>query len=290
MGEIFIGTSGFASPSARSGTIAGSGAATDLLAGYATRFDAVELDSVFYRAPSKGTVGAWSEATEGRFRFSVRVPRELTHVDRLGMPMRAARFAERLGPLGPRLGCLLFTTPPTFERDLGRLDGVLDALPGVGTAWEFRHPSWFESPEAFDLLAQRGATPVIVDNHDGTGTADLLPGGDRWHRWSFPAIYVRFRKDRYRPGDLFAWGEMLSEALAAGRDVYAFFKQSPEAALYAIALAELLVDTQSRLADARRQQERLDGTLAVRESLTAAEPMASTGPRGFVPVHTDLAP
>jgi uncharacterized protein YecE (DUF72 family) len=118
-----------------------SAAAPDMLAAYAERFEAVELDSVFYRPPSPGTIRTWREVTPDTFTLSVRIPRELTHVDRLGMPERVGRLAESLLELGPRLGCLLFTTPPTFDCDVERLRAVLDAVPhGTPTAWEFRHP------------------------------------------------------------------------------------------------------------------------------------------------------
>lgn len=244
VGRFFVGMSGFASPSARGRLPATSGAAADLLAAYGKRFTSVEMDSCFYRAPSVGTVRQWAEATPDDFSFSVHVLREATHVDRLGIPGRVRGFLDSLEGLGPRLRCLLFSTPPSFACDVSRFRGVLDALPeGARTVWAFRDPSWL-CPEVLDLLVERGSAPAVVEYRDCTLGESLLPGGDLDERWDLPFVYVRFRKDRYRPGELMAWGKVLGDALARGKDVYAYFRQSPEADAYAAALSELLAEAE----------------------------------------------
>jgi uncharacterized protein YecE (DUF72 family) len=229
----------------RSGVPAPSAAAPDLLAAYAKRFGSVELDSVFYRSPAPSTVQEWHNATNEPFRFTVRIPREITHVDRLGLPPRVRGFLDSLEPLGDRLGAVLFTTPPTFGCDIARFRAVLDALPGhVRSAWEFRHPSWL-CPDVLDLLAQRHSAPVILESFDGTSSSDLLPGGALADRWEFPFVYVRFRREAYTYADLVVWGDMLGDVIGAGQDVYAFFRQSPEAIGYATALGELLQEARA---------------------------------------------
>jgi uncharacterized protein YecE (DUF72 family) len=244
-----VGTSSFASPSIRPRLDSSSAAAPDLLAAYAARFPAVELDSVFYREPGSDTVEGWTSATSEQFTFAVRVPRDVTHVDRLGIPMRAARFVESLQPLGPRLGCVLFTTPPTFECDIARFESVLDVMPeGMRTAWEFRHPSWL-CPDVLALLASRNAAPVVVEAQDASTSAELMPGGRLAERWGFPFVYVRFRREHYTYADLCVWGEVLGDVIGEGRDVCAFFKQSANATSYATALYELLAEARSATFD-----------------------------------------
>jgi len=240
-----VGTSSFASPSIRPTLDAASASATDLLAAYADRFPAVELDSVFYREPGSDTVAGWCNATHDDFTFAVRVPRDVTHVDRLGIPMRAARFVESLRPLGRRLGCVLFTTPPTFECDIGRFESILGVMPdGLRTAWEFRHPSWL-CPDVLALLASRNAAPVVVEAQDASTSAELMPGGALSERWSFPFVYVRFRREHYTYADLCVWGEILGDVTGEGRDVLAFFRQSANATSYATALYELLAEAKA---------------------------------------------
>ena len=223
--------------------------APELLAAYATLFASVELDSVFYRRPSFETVASWRDATPDDFRFAIRVPREITHVDLLEVPDRTYDFAMSVEPLGPRLGAILFTTPPTFGCDIDRFHRVLDAIPdGVRTAWEFRHSSWM-CPDILELLAQRDSCPVIIEAFDGLadghGARELLPGGALADRYEFPFVYVRFRRESYTYADLVVWGDMLGDVVGEGRDVYAFFRQSTESACYATALTELLAEAKS---------------------------------------------
>jgi uncharacterized protein YecE (DUF72 family) len=244
-----VGTSSFASPSIRPNLDSSSAAASDLLAAYADRFPAVELDSVFYREPGSDTVAGWTKATGDSFTFAVRVPRDVTHVDRLGIPLRAARFVESLRPLGSRLGCVLFTTPPTFECDVARFESILDVMPdGLRTAWEFRHPSWL-CPDVLALLAARNASPVVVEAQDASTSAELMPGGALAERWGFPFVYVRFRREHYTYADLCVWGEILGDVIGEGRDVCAFFRQSAYATSYATALYELLAEAKAATFD-----------------------------------------
>src|SRR5581483_900389 len=177
VGDFYVGTSGFASPAMRAAVPASTSFAADLLAGYGRVFGSVELDSVFYRHPSPETVCSWRDATPESFRFTVRIPREITHVAQLTAPTMPQRFIASLAELGPRLGAVLFTTPPTFACDIDRFRAVLDHLPhGVRSAWEFRHPSWM-CPEVLELLASRDSCPVIVESLDANSRTDLLPGG-----------------------------------------------------------------------------------------------------------------
>jgi uncharacterized protein YecE (DUF72 family) len=233
---FFVGTSGFASPWVRAAYGEGSGAALDLLTAYSERFDSVEMDSAFSRPPSRSTLLGWFESTKPSFTFCVRMPREVTHLDRLGMPSRAASFIRSLEVLEQRLGCVLFTTPPTFGCDVGRFRAVLDAIPSnVRTAWEFRHQSWL-CPEVLQLLRDRGSAPVVVETQEGILNPELLEDG------ASDFVYVRLRKEPYTYADLMQWGETLGRAVVRGRDVYAFFKQTSEAPCYATALGELLVE------------------------------------------------
>lgn len=240
-----MGTSGFASPAMRGAVPAPTASAPDLLAAYATMFGAVELDSVFYRRPSFDTVETWLAATSEDFRFTIRVPREITHVDLLQAPDRTCEFIRTIDALGPRLGAVLFTTPPTFGCEVGRFGAVLDAIPtGVRTAWEFRHASWM-CPDVLEQLAARDSCPVIVEGFEEAFARELLPGGSLADRYEFPFVYVRFRRESYTYADLVVWGDVLADVIGEGRDVYGFFRQSPEATCYATALGELLAEAKT---------------------------------------------
>src|SRR6267378_2636826 len=51
----------------------------DFLSFYATRFNSVEVDSTFYRTPSKVTVQEWDKKTPQGFVFAAKVPQLVTH-------------------------------------------------------------------------------------------------------------------------------------------------------------------------------------------------------------------
>jgi uncharacterized protein YecE (DUF72 family) len=265
VGDFFVGTSGFASPVMRGAVPAPTASAPDLLAAYSRLFPAVELDSVFYRRPSEETVGTWIDATPEDFRFSIRVPREITHVDLLQAPDRARDFIRTIEALGSRLGTVLFTTPPTFGCEVARFESILDAIPtGVRTAWEFRHPSWM-CPDVLEQLAGRDCCPVIVEGFEEAYARDLLPGGPLADRYEFPFVYVRFRRESYTYADLVVWGDVLADVIGEGRDVYAFFRPAPEATCYATALSELLAEAKA-------------ATFESADGVPSAPPAAPAGP------------
>jgi uncharacterized protein YecE (DUF72 family) len=238
MPSHFVGTSGFASPLSRTTLGSPRASVPALLTGYADRLGALEMDSSFYRSPSPDTVHMWRDATSGRVTFTVRMARDATHVERLGAPARVARFLDSLAPLGDTLGCILFTTPPSLACDTELVRTVLDVVPsGIRTAWEFRHPSW-DSPDVVEQLVRRGSAPAIVETLDGVCGEHLVEA-----KWELPFIYVRMRKGRYRARELVMWGNMLADT---GKDVFVFFRQSPEAVAYAAALAEVLSEPAPR--------------------------------------------
>ena len=50
---------------------------------YSQIFDFVEIDSTFYRMPSKFMVNNWSKRTPDNFRFAMEFPKVITHDKRL---------------------------------------------------------------------------------------------------------------------------------------------------------------------------------------------------------------
>src|SRR4249919_3590552 len=75
---------------------------------YAAVFDAVEINSSFYRPHQGKSYAAWAAAVPAGFRFAVKLPKAFSHDARLAVTPRALR--DFLGPvqeLGDRLGPLL---------------------------------------------------------------------------------------------------------------------------------------------------------------------------------------
>ncbi len=157
------------------------------LARYATRFDAVEINSSFYRPHRRATYVRWAETVPSTFRFSVKLPRTITHDQRLQSAGPALdAFMDEVAGLGDRLGCLLVQLPPSFAWDARVATNFFAMLrrrwPGA-VACEPRHASWFE-PRADTLLLRHRIARVAADPapHPGAG----MPAGDpmlRYWRW-----------------------------------------------------------------------------------------------------------
>lgn len=119
------------------------------------------------------------------FRFSVKLPRTITHDHRLSgtRPLVNAFLAE-LAPLGPRLGCLLVQLPPSHELSAHRARGFFQALRegfDGAVALEPRHATWF-TPAAERILIAHRITRVVAD--PPKSPAGLQPGG-----WTGMAYY-----------------------------------------------------------------------------------------------------
>src|ERR1700750_903455 len=85
------------------------------LARYARRFTAVEINSSFYRPHRPATYARWAASVPSGFRFAVKLPRRITHLDRLSAPGAAPpSFLPGVGALGARLGVLLVQLPPSL--------------------------------------------------------------------------------------------------------------------------------------------------------------------------------
>jgi uncharacterized protein YecE (DUF72 family) len=93
-------------------------ASNEFLAYYSKQFDTVEVDSTFYKIPSKKTVLDWREQTPNDFVFSLKFPRIITHVKMLRSCEEETRvFLEHVELLGEKLGPLLLQFPPAFGDD-----------------------------------------------------------------------------------------------------------------------------------------------------------------------------
>jgi len=133
---------------------------------YASRLRAVEINSSFYRPHQRATYQRWATGTPPDFRFSVKVPKTLTHELRLENAMPAFDgFLAQVAGLGPKLGALLLQLPPSLAFDEARVHAFLAAArkryDGL-LALEPRHASWFTLP-AERLLSDWWVGRVLAD-------------------------------------------------------------------------------------------------------------------------------
>ncbi len=233
-GRLFVGTSGFAYPD-WSPRFYPKGLRGDaLLAHYATRLPAVELNNTFYQSPKEPKVAAWLAATPPGFRFSVKAQRggswrAMGGAPDAGLPWLTDPYRR----FGDRLGTVLFRVPDTMRRDDDRLAAMLAAWPrDLPLTVEANDPSW-AADETVALLRDASAVLCATEGPDDPDPPTLRRTG--------PFLYLRLRRHDYTDVELRAWRDRLEPFLAAGDDAYVFFRhdetgRGPELAEMLLAL------------------------------------------------------
>lgn len=186
-----VGTAGWSIPRGASNQFDSSGAHLER---YARLMPATEINSSFYRSHARSTYQRWAASTPPHFRFSVKVPRLITH--ELGLRDSDHIFERFLGEtegLGERRGPLLVQLPPSspFDPDVTKafFDMVRERYVGT-VACEPRHPTWF-TRQATALLLDFQISRVAADpaRHPEGGKPAGWPGLTyiRWH--GSPRVY-----------------------------------------------------------------------------------------------------
>lgn len=200
----------------------------DRLPFYAGVFDTVELDTTFYHAPRATIARSWERNTPGGFRFAAKVPREITHDERLHeVGARLDAFARAMEPLGEKLGPLLVQMPADFERGASTqrdLDAFLAGVSeGLRLAVEFRHASWHD-PSVTELLRRHGAALAWTEWRELPRVTDVTADflylrwlGDRREIEKYDRVQVD-RGDSFR-----AWEADLMKVFGEVREVWGYF-------------------------------------------------------------------
>ncbi len=195
---------------------------TAFLRYYATRYDTVELDGLWYRLPSEKAVADWLASTPSHFLFAPKVHRQITH--RYRLKSECYDFLQvmlnRLKPLeaANRLGPLLIQLPPNMKRDDDRLAAFLEQLPASARwAVEFRHDSWHD--DAIESLLRRFNVSWAAADTDER-PAECRNTADFW--------YVRLRRSAYDERDLEQWAGKLRSVVGEGKSCFVYCKHEDE--------------------------------------------------------------
>lgn len=171
--QYFIGTSGFS----YGGSWRGRFYPKDLpreewLRFYATQFNAVEINSTFYRIPLRDSVKGWYEQTPSDFVFAVKMYRLATHLKRLIVDEQTLAmfddYFSALSELKEKLQVLLVQLPKSVRANRDRLVQFIEALKQAidahgltcRIAIEFRHETWF-TEQTFAVLRKHAVASVI---------------------------------------------------------------------------------------------------------------------------------
>ena len=235
--RAFVGTSGWSYTTWRPKFYPADLKSKDFLRFYATKFRTIEINYTFNHLPTEKNVAEWTAATAENFVFGLKASQRITHVLQLREPAESLPiFFERARMLGPRLGPVLFQTPPWVKRDDDRLAMFLAALPrDVRCVLEVRDVSWY-ADEVYELLRTANVALVHAEGEKSPSPVETL--GE-----TADFAYARLRaREGYADAVVDAWAERLRAILSRGRDVYAYFRHDEDGsnALAAERLARLL--------------------------------------------------
>jgi uncharacterized protein YecE (DUF72 family) len=183
--RIRVGLAGWSNPPAKRADRA---AAQTHLSYYAAHFPCVEINSSFYRPHQSATYARWRDETPAAFRFSVKMPRSVTHESHLKRcTAEVARFYDEIAALRPKLAAVLVQLPPNLEFNSRTVRAFFNSVPqhrGAKVVCEPRHPSWFTGV-AEHVLRDVGVSRVAADPARSPGAG--VAGGAarfayfRWH-------------------------------------------------------------------------------------------------------------
>jgi len=229
----------------------------EMLAFYATRFSAVEINSTYYGIPPAKTMAGLVERTPDDFEFMVKAHRSMTH--EAADPDEAVwrSFDDCLAPLvdAGKFRGLLLQFPWAFRPDRAgrrRLDLLHERLSARGPLFvEFRHTSWMDD-RVFRYLDQRGIGYCSVDEPPLPGLVPpvvRLTGSIayvRFHGRNERTWWTRGGGDRYdydySPAELETWVRKIRELAERSRQVYVFFNNchAGQAARNALLMRDLV--------------------------------------------------
>jgi uncharacterized protein YecE (DUF72 family) len=241
-GTIFIGCAGWSLGREHAPAFPGEGTH---LQRYARQFNTAEINSSFYRPHRPQTYARWAESVPEDFRFSVKMPKLISHEQRLqGSTEALDEFLGQCGELGERLGCLLLQLPPSlaFDGDVAEVffTQLRERFAGA-VVIEPRHESWVQAEPmlAGHRIAQAAVDPSRLGN-------DRQPAGWEglryWRLHGAPRIYYSAYETEY----LARLAAALQAQAQRGAPVWCIFDNTASGAATADALKLVELLGQSR--------------------------------------------
>jgi uncharacterized protein YecE (DUF72 family) len=237
----FVGTAGWSIAKQHADAFEAGGS---MLERYATRLNAVEVNSSFHRPHRRTTWERWAAVAPAHFRFSAKLPKVVTHERRLvDATEPLAQFLDEVGGLGDKLAVLIAQLPPSlaFDATIARAFFTdLGARTPAALACEPRHASWFE-PDAEALMMGLKVARIAADPAPVPAAANPAGGWPAlayWRLHGSPAMY----RTPYDDARLDAYAAQIRVARARGAEVWCMFDNtmSSAATANALTLAEKL--------------------------------------------------
>ena len=207
----------------------------DDLAYYSSQFNAIEMNSTFYRIFPPEQFVKWRDRTPDGFKFFPKIPQEISHFKQLNHFQEPTdRFLLAASELGDKLGTVFLQLKEQFAPNRFHLlqHFVEDWPTDLPLTVEVRHLDWFEDPvvanELHHLLSSNATQFTLVDT---PGRRDMLhmrlPNPKPFVRWVAAYHNVDYQR-------LDNWVDRIESWTTQGMEELQFFvhqKVEPEAAL-----------------------------------------------------------
>ncbi len=194
---------------------------------YCEHFNTVELNVTFYRFPRPETLRQWYDRSPEDFRFTVKVPRLITHYKRfINVTKESADFYNAVAEgLSDKLGTILFQLHPGIIFSDENLERIIEAIdPGFSNTIEFRHESWWNE-KVFTTLKKNGISFCSI-SYPGLPGNVVKTNDTVYYRFhGVPQLYKSPYSDEQLQG---IWSQI--NPLKGVKDVYAYFNNDIDVA------------------------------------------------------------
>ena len=161
----------------------------DYLSYYSKFFKFVEIDSTYYRIPSRSSVRSWKDKTPEDFKFSLKFPKVITHEKKLEDVVKPLSILfYSLEPLIEKTLTLLIQLPPFLSEKKGfsPFQNIIRHLDKrFGYSLEVRHSSWFND-KVYEFLKENNIS-LVWSVRDKLISPSIITSDQ---------IYIRFIGDR----------------------------------------------------------------------------------------------
>ena len=213
--RLSVGTSGFSYAEWKGPFYPADLSASGMLAYYAERLPAVEINNTFYRLPRRSVLEGWAAQVPDGFRFAVKASQRITHLKRLKDVADETHYLlDVTQALSERLGVLLFQLPPESEARSRALRPLPRAAAG-------RHAGRVRVPPS-----PRGRISACSSRCASAPAPGSSPRGEEGAApdclLTAPWTYLRLRRASYARDELAAWAaRLLARDLS---EAFVFFK------------------------------------------------------------------
>ncbi|MGD8718680.1 MAG: DUF72 domain-containing protein [Candidatus Zixiibacteriota bacterium] len=251
--HIYVGTSGYSYQDWKGPFYAADIKDRDMVAFYARRFPAVEVNFTYYRVPSARTIEAIVRKAPN-LSYAVKLTGDITHEGKL-TPELAADYLRGVAPMVEAgvLGCLLAQFPWRFKYTPAAIEflkKIMGYMGDLGVVAEFRHDSWAVD-EAYEKLRELKVgfcnvdEPALKGLMPATSVATSDVGYFRFHGrnakkwWRHDEAAERYDY-LYAEKELQEWLPRIRDVVDKAEKTYVFMNNHPLG--QAVTNAEMLMD------------------------------------------------